>query len=208
MTLPSGVDASCRGCSRRTRPRCAACAGRSVSTRDGGIAAQCSPVNTIIATSSTMMTPTTIAQRRSAAAATACARVRRAGAASRRSLHRSSRQVDEEIEGEVDRDHDGGRDAGDRERARRPAAHDFVDLAVFAVRSSSLGRASRSCLLIPAAACAARWPAPASPACRCCPRRRGCRSRRPRPRRRSGCARTAACRAAADSSACPAGSRR
>src|SRR6185436_5195665 len=43
-----------------------------VSTREGGIDAHFKPVNTITATSRTKMAPTMIAQRRSAAAATAC----------------------------------------------------------------------------------------------------------------------------------------
>jgi len=41
-----------------------------VSTRDGGIEAQCSPVTTIIKTIKAMMAATTSAQRRSAATAT------------------------------------------------------------------------------------------------------------------------------------------
>ena len=45
--------------------------GSIVSTREGGIAAQWSPVTTIVRTMNTMMIPTTIAQRRSAATATA-----------------------------------------------------------------------------------------------------------------------------------------
>jgi hypothetical protein len=43
-----------------------------VSTREGGIAAQCTPVNTIMPISNAMIRPTTIVQRFSAATAMWC----------------------------------------------------------------------------------------------------------------------------------------
>ena len=55
---------------------------------------------------------------------------------------------------------------------------------------------------------AVHWPAAPRPARRDCPRTCGCRSRRPRPRRRTADARTAACRRASDCRRCPADSRR
>src|SRR5262249_24831839 len=133
-----------------------------VSTRDGGIDAQCSPVATIITTITAMIAPTIHAQRRSAATATsseacatapslmgapsACGRSRRAGrsvpfgaAVRGRSLHRPARQVDEEVEADVDRDDDRGRDAGERERAARAAGDDLVDGAVVGARVGLVG---------------------------------------------------------------------
>ena len=84
----------------------------------------------------------------------ACA-VRPIGRHASRSLHGSPRQVDEEIEREVDRHDDGGRDARDGERARRPAAHDLVDLCVLGSRSP-WSSVTSSRLLTRAGACAAR----------------------------------------------------
>ena len=53
--LAVGVERRCRGCSSTNSPDMCSVRGSMVSTRDGGIAAQCRPVNTIIATSSAMM---------------------------------------------------------------------------------------------------------------------------------------------------------
>ena len=52
--------------------------------------------------------------------------VRAAAGAFSCSLHRSARQIDEEVEGEINRDDDRGRDAGYGERTRGSAAYDFV----------------------------------------------------------------------------------
>ena len=115
-------------------------------------------VTTIITTSNSRIAPTTMAQRRSAASPTSCAACAPFGTALMRpppcvalrcepagriSLHRPSRQIDEEIEQEPDRDDDGRREAGDRERARRPARHEGVDGVLasssVAMRSSGMG---------------------------------------------------------------------
>ena len=71
VTLPSAPTLVPRLLSTNSPFRCSVLTS-TVSTRDGGIADQCRPVKTIIATSSAMMAMTTQAQRRSAAIAIAC----------------------------------------------------------------------------------------------------------------------------------------
>ena len=75
MTLPSAPSVVPRLFSTNSPEMCSL-RGSMVSTRDGGIDAQCSPVNTIVATSIAMMSMTMMAQRRSAASATATESVR------------------------------------------------------------------------------------------------------------------------------------
>src|SRR6478752_2669869 len=80
VTLPSAPTLVPRLLSTNSPFRCNVLTS-TVSTRDGGIAAQCRPVKTIITTSSAMMATTTHAQRRSAAIAIACESVPSAGGA-------------------------------------------------------------------------------------------------------------------------------
>ncbi len=70
MTLPSGPIVVPRLLSTNSPLTCSVLMS-TVSTRDGGIEAQCKPVNTIIRMSSAMMAITMYAQRRSAATDTA-----------------------------------------------------------------------------------------------------------------------------------------
>ena len=103
-----------------------------------------------------MMAPTTMAQRRSAAIATACESASPAGGIGAAcSLHGAARQVDEEVEDEEDRHHDRRRDAGDREGARRAAATISSTSRVARVGARSRVRASAGSFTREAA-CAAR----------------------------------------------------
>ena len=111
-----------------------------VSTRDGGIAAQCRPVTTIISTSSRddgadHDRPAPLGgdgdRRRDVA------RLR-----ARRSLHGPARQVHEEVEGEPDRHHDRRGDAGHRERAAPGRCATIASIAPLRrTRSSAAGAA-------------------------------------------------------------------
>src|SRR5436190_2487070 len=71
VTLPSAPTLVPRLLSTNSPFRCSVLTS-TVSTREGGIADQCRPVTTIMATSSTAMPMTIQAQRRSAAIAIAC----------------------------------------------------------------------------------------------------------------------------------------
>src|SRR6185295_8574290 len=83
-------------------------------------------------------------------------RAARREAPQRRSLHGPSREVDQEIESEIERYDDRRGDARQRKGTGRAAADDFFDLGVAA---GVIAWWCHGPLLIPAAACAARSPA-------------------------------------------------
>src|ERR1700688_1818422 len=126
----------------------------------------------------------------------------------RTSLHRTSRQEHHEIKRKPQRDHDRRGDARDDDRAPWAGPYDLVDPGVlgFGRRWGILGNDHG--VLTAAARSAARWLRMPKPRLHDCPRKPGCRSPPPRPRRLKAIGRTAAFREASGYLRCPADSLR
>src|ERR1700754_298516 len=109
-----------------------------VSTRDGGIVAQCRPVKITIATNSATRPTMVSAQRFSMRLASASPSCGSAGTARAMTSplvkNNAARKEGEEVEEEPHQEHECDSDAGDHQGATGAGAHDFIDALVFVAR--------------------------------------------------------------------------